>query len=290
MTHNSRPGLAVSDVAKGGDGHGSGIGAYRVRLAGAKNEGPFGPFESALAAAMDQVGRANRYPQSGAPALRQELASHLGVGIERVVAGAGVTALIHHLSMALLDPGTNIVTSGPSFSSYSSEARSRGATTKRALPRMDGGHDLEGTLGLINDRTRVVYVDNPGNLTGGIVRRNELLRFVERVPTTVTMVVDESYFEYVDSDQYPDTASEAEFHRKNLVTIRTFSHAYGLGGLRVAYLVGSRKSSELLRKCRATTKCPTWPRLRQLRVCGIRTNSTGESASTDSGVPDLPQD
>lgn len=88
MRISMRRDLAVSDVAGGVDGQGTGIGASRVRLAWAKNEGPFGPFESALAAAMDQVGRANRYPQSGATKLGKELASQLDVGIGRVVAGA----------------------------------------------------------------------------------------------------------------------------------------------------------------------------------------------------------
>ena len=205
----------------------------------AANEGPYGPFPAAAEAALEHLKRANLYPESGFGTLRRELAAKLGVELSSVAVGAGGIGLIHHLSVALLDAGTNIVVCTPTFHAYALDARKQGAETLSAPVRADGSYDLQAMLSLINDGTRIVYVCNPNNPTGAIVPREELLAFVEAVPGHVTIVVDEAYFEYSNTPEYADTVSEPAFRRHNLVTLRTFSKAYGLAGLRVAYLVGS---------------------------------------------------
>ena len=217
----------------------AGEGAVLELLGLAANEGPYGPFPSAAKAALEQVAKANLYPESGFRTLRAELARMLNVDITEVAVGAGGIGLIHHLSVALLDEGTNIVLSTPTFHAYALDARKQGAKTLSTPVRADGSYDLEAMLGLINDATRIVYVCNPNNPTGGIVGRDELLQFIRDVPQYVTIVVDEAYFEYAQSQEYTDTVAESAFKRRNLVTLRTFSKAYGLAGLRVAYLVGS---------------------------------------------------
>jgi histidinol-phosphate aminotransferase len=214
-------------------------GAVLELLGLAANEGPYGPFPSAAQAALEQVAKANLYPESGFRTLRAELARMLNVDITEVAVGAGGIGLIHHLSVALLDEGTNIVLSTPTFHAYALDARKQGAKTLSTPVRADGSYDLKAMLGLINEATRIVYVCNPNNPTGGIVGRDELLEFIQAVPQHVTIVVDEAYFEYAQSPEYTDTVAETAFKRRNLVTLRTFSKAYGLAGLRVAYLVGS---------------------------------------------------
>jgi histidinol-phosphate aminotransferase len=139
-----------------------------------------------------------------------------------------------------LDEGDNIVLCTPTFHAYALDARKQGATALSAPVRADGSYDLGAILALIDDRTRIVYVCNPNNPTGAIVHREELLEFVGSVPENVTIVVDEAYFEYARFASYPDTILDPAFRRRNLVTLRTFSKAYGLAGLRVAYLVGSK--------------------------------------------------
>jgi histidinol-phosphate aminotransferase len=215
-------------------------GEVREFLGLASNEGPYGPFPSAVEAAQRRLERANLYPESGFRSLRRALAAKLGVEVESVAVGAGGIGLIHHLSVALLDGGDNIVVCTPTFHAYGLDARKQGAATLAAPVRADGSYDLEGMLALIDARTRIVYVCNPNNPTGAIVRREELIEFVRAVPEEATIVIDEAYFEYASVAAYPNTILDAAFRRRNLVTLRTFSKAYGLAGLRVAYLVGSQ--------------------------------------------------
>jgi histidinol-phosphate aminotransferase len=109
-------------------------------------ESPLGPFESALAAAMSEVSSANMYPEAGFGSLRQDLATHHTLPLEHVAAGAGSSSLIHHLSVALLHEGTNIVTAGPTGKIYGREALKRGAAELQIPLGTDGASDLPAML------------------------------------------------------------------------------------------------------------------------------------------------
>ena len=110
---DSETGQSTSEPAQRSDFHSGEVGqrchaGEAGLLRSASNESPWGPFESALAAAMNQVSSANLYPQSGFGELRQELATHFGTTVERIAVGAGSSALIRHLSVAVLEAGTSI--------------------------------------------------------------------------------------------------------------------------------------------------------------------------------------
>lgn len=214
----------------------------------AANESPYGPFPSAIDALRTHTATINRYPESGFTALRQALARHLSLPPDRVAVGAGGIAIIHHLSLALLQPGDEVLQSSPTFHAYELDARKFGARIVSAAVTTDGCYDLEAMRAKIGPRTRLIYVCNPNNPTGGIVDREDLLRFVQSVPTNIAIFVDEAYFEYVEDPNCPDTIRDQVFHRPNLITLRTFSKAYGLAGLRVAYAVGAPAIVEAIGK------------------------------------------
>jgi histidinol-phosphate aminotransferase len=87
----------------------------------------------------------------------------------------------------------------------------------------------------VSERTKLVYVTNPNNPTGGMVTRAALERFLDGLPEHVLPVLDEAYFEYVDDPEYPDGASEQLARGRRCVVLRTFSKIYGLAGFRVGY-------------------------------------------------------
>jgi len=234
-------GRSARDVRKAGHWAGS-------PAALAANETPYGPFPNVLSAVQRNAANVNRYPESGFGVLREQLAKHLSLPLTRVAAAAGGTSVIHHVSLALLEPGDEVIQCSPTFHLYALDAQKLGARTVSVRVAADGRYDLEAMRSKIGGRTRLIYVCNPNNPTGGIVRRNELLQFVRSVPAHVAILIDEAYFEYVDDPEYPDTARDPAFHLPNLVTLRTFSKAYGLAGLRVAYTAGEPRIIAALRK------------------------------------------
>ena len=169
----------------------------------ASNEGPFGPFPTALEALARCVQDLNRYPDGGAWRLRSSLAEHLGVTHEEVAVGAGADGLIDCLSQATLDPGEEIVCGWPSFPSYVIDALKQGASVIR-VPLRDHRYDLDAMLEAITPATNLVYVCHPNNPTGTTNTREELDSFLDRVPGHVLVVVDQAYREYIDDPDYPD--------------------------------------------------------------------------------------
>jgi histidinol-phosphate aminotransferase len=204
----------------------------------ASNEGPFGPFPSALEAIERAAPELNRYPDGGAFRLRAELAERNAVRFEEVAVGAGADGLIDGVSQAFLDAGDEIVCGWPSFPSYVIDALKLGATPVR-VPLREQRYDLGALLEAITPRTKVVYVCHPNNPTGTTNTRAELDDYFARVPEHVLTVLDQAYLEYIDDPDYPNGIEEYYKRGHRVLVVRTFSKIYGLAGLRVGWGVGS---------------------------------------------------
>ena len=215
----------------------------------ASNEGQYGPFPEALEALERGAQGLNRYPDGGAYLLRTALAERHGVGFENVTIAAGADAVIMYLSLALLDPEDEIVCGWPSFPSYVLDALKLGAVAKR-VPLTEHRYDVEAILAEVGPQTKIVYLCNPNNPTGTMIGRSEVESYFERVPEHVLTVLDEAYFEYVESDDYPDGIAESVRSGRRALVLRTFSKIYGLAGLRVGYGVGPAEVVEAIAKVR----------------------------------------
>jgi histidinol-phosphate aminotransferase len=204
----------------------------------ASNEGRFGPFPEALEAIARGAPELNRYPDGGAYKLRTALSEKHGVEFENVAVAAGADAVVMYLSLAVLDPGDEIVCGWPSFPSYVLDAIKLGAEPKR-VALTNHRYDVEAILREIGPRTKLVYLCNPNNPTGTMISRADVESYFERVPEHVLTVLDEAYFEYVDEEEYPDGIEEHFKAGARVLVLRTFSKIYGLAGLRVGYGIGA---------------------------------------------------
>jgi histidinol-phosphate aminotransferase len=215
----------------------------------ASNEGPFGPFPIARQVLATQSYELNRYPDGAAYQLRALLAERLGVDIDEVAHGAGADGLIGYLSLALLEPGDEVVFGWPSFASYMLSTLKMGATPK-PVPLRDHRYDLEAMLAQVGPKTKIVYVCNPNNPTGTMSSREELDAYFERVPEHVLTVIDQAYFEYIEEPDYPDAIEEYFKQGKRVAVLRSFSKIYGLAGLRVGYAVAAKEICSAIAKVR----------------------------------------
>jgi len=110
----------------------------------------------------------------------------------------------------------------------------------------DFRHDLPKMAAACDARTGLVYVCNPNNPTGTIVSADEMASFLDRVPKTATVLVDEAYHHFVEDPRYKSVVPSIAGH-PNLVVARTFSKIYGLAGMRLGYAIASAENAEALR-------------------------------------------
>ena len=220
----------------------------------ASNENPYGPGPLALAAAQAVLPDVSRYPEGSACLLAARLAENHGVAPEYITLGNGSNDVLDLVARVFLTPAHEAVFSQHAFAVYPISVQAVGARA-RVAPAHDGsrgpayGHDLEAMRERVSALTRVVFIANPNNPTGGWLAATELESFIAGLPAHVMVVVDEAYFEYVEQDGYPDTTQWID-RFPNLVVTRTFSKAYGLAGLRVGYAVSHPDVAGLLNRVR----------------------------------------
>ena len=200
----------------------------------ASNENLWGISPKVAKAIIDAVEQVNYYPDGGAFQLKGKLAAKYGVSPDNIILGNGSDELVMFLAMTLIDPGDEAVMPVPSFPRYEPVVTMMNGIA-REIPLTQHRLDLEGMVAALNEKTKLVYLCNPNNPTGTYFTEEELIHFLEKVPATVVVVLDEAYFEFAKlNPAYPDGLKYFK-QKPNIVVLRTFSKAYGLAGLRVGY-------------------------------------------------------
>jgi histidinol-phosphate aminotransferase len=172
------------------------------------------------------------------------------VPAERIAVGNGSCDILLAMGGALLEPGAELVYAWPSFSVYPQLEAASGARGIRVPVDARECHDLDAMAAEITVATRLAIVCNPNNPTSTALPLAALAAFVERVPASVCVLIDEAYCEFSLLDD-PDASIELLARHPNLVLLRTFSKIYGLCGLRVGYaLCGSRDLPDALTQIR----------------------------------------
>jgi histidinol-phosphate aminotransferase len=202
----------------------------------ASNENFWGPPLKVRAAISDKIKELNLYPDSGCFLLRERLAKKFGVEANQVIVGHGSNYLIELISRTVLNPGDEGITCDPSFPFY--RRAIKGAIgSHTSVPLKNFEVDLEDLLKGLSDRTRLIFLGSPNNPTGKIISFPNLKFFMDRLDTNVLVVLDEAYFDYVDSPEAGSGLDLLKDHQ-NLIVLRTFSKIYGLAGLRIGYGMG----------------------------------------------------
>jgi histidinol-phosphate aminotransferase len=215
------------------------------------NENPLGPAPRAVAAIQAAAANIHRYPDAGAAALRQALATRFGLAPEMVTCTNGSDEMVFLLCLAFLREGDEAVMAHGSFISYYLRTLEMGAQAVR-VPLRNHAHDVDALADAITERTRLLFLCNPNNPTGTTNSAAEVARLIARVPEDVLIVVDEAYIEFVERADYPDLLAELRAGRRNLVLLRTFAKIYGLAGLRVGYAFGHPELIGYIERARPT--------------------------------------
>ena len=201
----------------------------------ASNENPLGPSPVAIEAMRNAAPDVWMYPENESPDLVNALADFYGLTPGHLVCGAGSDELLHMLCLTFLAPGTEAISGEPPFMQYVFGPQLMGA--KPVLTPMPNlVQDVDAMLDAVTDRTRLIFIANPHNPCGTMLKKQDVDRLLDALPEHVLVVLDEAYYEYVDSPDYPDGVEYVKQGR-NVVVTRTFSKAYGLAGLRVGYAI-----------------------------------------------------
>ena len=194
-------------------------------------EWPDLPHSEIVNAAIARArGLVNRYPDRHAAGVRRLLAERHGVEPEQIALGNGAAELLQSAALALLTPGSELLTPWPSYPLYPLLAAHAGAKPVFAPNGL--------AVGAATERTRVIVICNPNDPTGAYIRSDELGRLLAGLPEHVHVLLDEALVHFQDAEDV-DACLRLVDAFPRLLVVRTFSKIYGLSGLRAGYAVGS---------------------------------------------------
>ncbi len=198
----------------------------------ASNENPLGPSPLALSNIEKGLKNLNRYPDMFSFELKNLLAKIYNLKTTNIVLGSGSEGIMSSLAKAFLWPGEEILTCENTFIGFYIIAKATGANLN-LVPLKNYKFDVKTLAKNINGRTRIIYLANPNNPTGTFITKEEFDYLMKFVPENVLVILDEAYFEFCKGQKdFPDSMN---YRYDNVITLRTFSKAYGLAGIRLGY-------------------------------------------------------
>jgi histidinol-phosphate aminotransferase len=231
-----QPGLNVEEIQQR-------FGLKRV-IKLASNENPLGVSPLALERAREALAGMSRYP-SGGLELRKRLAELFSMSAANVIVGAGSEGIMANIVRTFLCDDDEVLTTDAAFQGFQVLARGRGVAY-RTVPYRDWRYDLPALADATSARTKLIYLANPNNPTGTFFTRKEFEDFHRRVPERVLIILDEAYYEFaITEPSYPDSL---HYRFDNVITLRTFSKAYGLASARIGYGFGHQDLVSVLLK------------------------------------------
>jgi histidinol-phosphate aminotransferase len=217
--------------------HLSGLAAYPYRKVEAaikldQNESPWDLPEDLKNRALERMRGApwNRYPDMHAEGVRALLARFLDWPAEGIVVAPGSNFLV----LALATAARRVLDTSPSFAFYEGAARVTG-TPYQAVPL---GPDFALPVdGLVREMDQgeagVVFVASPHAPTGAVFPVPDVARIAEKATERGwILAIDEAYCQFAGTDLRPLARAHP-----NAIVLRTFSKAFGLGGVRAGFLL-----------------------------------------------------
>ena len=171
------------------------------------------------------------------PAFEARLAELFGVAPERVLATVGASSAMWIAAQRWFGPGNRVVTEIPSYEPFRELPGLFGAERRIVTRRVEDDWRLD--LERVRDELRGsspghVFVSTPNNPTGATIPEQELVELAR--------LADESGGVLVSNEVYMEFASPADrVHAfalaPNAVSVGSLTKAYGLGALRLGWLV-----------------------------------------------------
>ncbi len=197
------------------------------------NENILGSSPMARAAFVGAADEMQVYPDSRTSILRDAIATRFRLEPERLIFGCGSDEVFALLNQAFLEPGDNIVQGEFAFAAFAIGAHACQAQVKVAK-EPNYRIDVDEMLKVVDERTRIMFLANPGNPTGTWIPFSEVLRLHAALPPSVVLVLDGAYSEFATDPAFQDGLDFAR-GTDNVVVTHTFSKLHGLAALRVGW-------------------------------------------------------
>ncbi|WP_421763218.1 histidinol-phosphate transaminase [Ekhidna sp.] len=215
------------------------------------NENTLGYSPKSKQAVIDAYESINYYPDPVSRDLKAALAKKYGKKSEQIFVGNGSESVLMQTIRAVCSGEDEFLTSEGGFVIIYNWARINNVRCVAMPMTSNYEFDLEAIKNRINRNTKVIYLANVNNPTGTMITQSELDSFMQHVPDHILVIIDEAYFEYSEALN-PNFPNSLKMDYPNILTLRTFSKAYGIAGVRLGFGIGHEKIIDALNKVKLT--------------------------------------
>ncbi len=202
------------------------------------NESVFGPSPAAIEAIRRAASEAWMYCDPNMHDLRRAIAAHHGLSPENIIIGEGIDGLFGVTVRLLVEPGDKVVTSLGAYPTFNYHVAGFGGDLI-TVPFRDDREDIDALLeAAALHRPKLVFLSNPDNPMGTWHSAAEVERLIDGLPGGTILCLDEAYIEFAPAGTAPAWNTDDP----RVIRFRTFSKAYGLAGMRVAYAVSTAET------------------------------------------------
>jgi histidinol-phosphate aminotransferase len=221
----------------------------------ASNENPLGPSPLAMKALSEGFSDVHNYPDPASFELAQQIHQKWGWPASCIGLGNGSDEIFDLLIRLYCEKGDAILIPQYAFAAYKVSAHASRVRVIEQPVDAEFEVNLQDLAARFedspHDRIKMIFLANPNNPTGNLIKAKQIQEFVERLKhrDDVLIVIDEAYNEFV-NDADHESAFQLFDPKANLIVTRTFSKAYGLAGFRVGAMVAPLEVIDLFNRIR----------------------------------------
>ncbi len=234
--------------------HGGDIYRNGIALDFSVNGNPFGVSGGVREALEKSLEMASCYPDLRAEELRHAISDYIDCEAEEVCVGNGASELFMAIAHGVLPK--RILLFAPSFQGYEWVANAMpNCEVVYAYGKSEEGFCISQELTAKMDASiDLMFVTNPNNPTGTVLKSSELQHIFECAEkNNITIVIDESFIEFVETEQCQSAIEYLNADAKGIV-VRGFTKICAIPGVRLGYAIC--KNTKLRHKIRQNL--PEW--------------------------------
>jgi len=203
------------------------------------NESALGASPRAIEAFEKEKKKLFKYPEDDSNSLRELLSNKFKIDSKRIICGSGSDQIFDLTCRLFLNPGDEVIVTEFGFIMYKIYASLNKAKVVLAKEK-NFKASVEEIIKKVSDKTKIVFIANPNNPTGTYLSKNEMLDLRKKLRNDILLVVDDAYFEFINSDNF-SSGLDLFKDAANVLVTRTFSKIYGLAGLRLGWGYSSKE-------------------------------------------------
>ena len=203
------------------------------------NESALGPSPKAIKVFEKEKNKIFKYPESDSNSLREVLSTKFNIDAKRIICGSGSDQIFDFTCRLFLEPGDEVIVTEFGFIMHKIYASLYKAKVILAKEK-NFKASVEEIIKKVSDKTKIVFIANPNNPTGTYLSKNEMLDLRKKLRSNILLVVDDAYFEFLNSENFT-SGLDLFKDSPNVLVTRTFSKIYGLAGLRLGWGYSSKE-------------------------------------------------